>query len=785
MPLRKTRSGGPKRKKKPAPAAPAVEEVESPVVSDGDNAVSDVDSVVVSDDDGVDAAARTGDFPSMSDVEHLSDDSSSSESDSPPDGAEGAAADDSGSDSGAESDSTIEGEANPVGDIPMEWYHGYDHIGYSRDGEKIVASNKPSALDLAADPHAWRRIYDEKNDEQLSLTHAELKAIARMQTGRYPGSQLDDAGELVAWAGPVRDAPLPAGTEPKRRFLPSHHEARLVVRFVRAMREGRMQRPSERRRRLREGGDDAGLFDIWQDHEPKTLEDMSKSERARGVMHVAAPKVALPRHDESYNPPAEYLPTPAERKAWEASAEEDRATNYLPEKQEALRHVGAYPDFIKERFERCLDLYLAVRIRQPTEKLTADDLVPQLPSPRQLRPFPTAVVLDFAPLPARARSIDVHPAGQWLLSGSDDGVVRLWETSTGFMRAQWAFSDRVPKIDGRVQPIMSVAWRPVADSFVFAVCIGKSLYFVAAGSALGLDDIDGEELLQAGEAAGKADEAKEKENGAASGDDKDADEENKAGDKDDEGDATDAPAPRAVSWKGLSEISHGSGKSALLEVSHRRQLRMATWHTKGDYVAVVGKDSSGGTVALHRLTQRTSRVLFRRRSSGVQCVRFHPTRPLFFVATMHHVRVYNLSAESSVKVLKPGMRWISSIDIHRSGDHVLVTSYDKRVCWFDLDLSDRPYKTLRHHENAVRAAKFHPRLPLFADAADDGNVQVFHGMAYDDLAKNALIVPVKKLAGAHEITDSLGVLDIAWHPRLPWLFSAGADKRIRVFGDTS
>lgn len=54
---------------------------------------------------------------------------------------------------------------------------------------------------------------------------------------------------------------------------------------------------------------------------------------------------------------------------------------------------------------------------------------------------------------------------------------------------------------------------------------------------------------------------------------------------------------------------------------------------------------------------------------------------------------------------------------------------------------------------------------------------MFHGMVYNDLMKNALIVPVKVLKG-HKIVDDLGVLDICFHPKQPWIFSAGADHNI-------
>jgi ribosome biogenesis protein ERB1 len=34
--------------------------------------------------------------------------------------------------------------------------------------------------------------------------------------------------------------------------------------------------------------------------------------------------------------------------------------------------------------------------------------------------------------------------------------------------------------------------------------------------------------------------------------------------------------------------------------------------------------------------------------------------------------------------------------IYYIGDNLIVGSYDKRLCWFDTDLSVKPYKTLRY-----------------------------------------------------------------------------------------
>lgn len=70
--------------------------------------------------------------------------------------------------------------------------------------------------------------------------------------------------------------------------------------------------------------------------------------------------------------------------------------------------------------------------------------------------------------------------------------------------------------------------------------------------------------------------------------------------------------------------------------------------------------------------------------------------------------------------------------------------------------------------------------PLFASSSDDATAHVFHGMVYADLMTNPLIVPVKILRG-HEMCDYAGVLDVAFHPTQPWLFTAGADTTICLF----
>jgi ribosome biogenesis protein ERB1 len=121
------------------------------------------------------------------------------------------------------------------------------------------------------------------------------------------------------------------------------------------------------------------------------------------------------------------------------------------------------------------------------------------------------------------------------------------------------------------------------------------------------------------------------------------------------------------------------------------------------------------------------------------------------------------------------------MSIHPSGDHVILGGEDRRVCWFDLDLSTKPYKALRYHDAAVRGVAFHPTYPLFASASDDGTAHVFHGKVFSDLMTNPMIVPVKILKGHEKSKAGEGVCDVVFHPGQPWCFTAGADGKIYLY----
>ena len=360
-------------------------------------------------------------------------------------------------------------------------------------------------------------------------------------------------------------------------------------------------------------------------------------------------------------------------------------------------------------------------------------LVPKLPKPRDLQPFPTILSLKYLGHTGQVTSISVDSRGQWLLSGSKDGTVRMWEIHTG----------RCMSIFRMGAPVRSVAWCPKKSRSLAAVAVGKKIFLLPLRASKNYDTTS-EEIE---EILAKQDES--------------------------QGEAA------IASWAG-EPVESSEGSIRCISIEHPSDVSYVSWHSAGDYFCSVCPRGNTKAILVHQLSKGATQNPFRKNRGIVARALFHPVKPFFFVATQQAVRVYNLAKQSLAKKLVAGSGVITSMSIHPSGDHIIVGSEDRRVCWYDLDLSSKPYKALRYHEHAVRSVCFHPMYPLFASSSDDGTAHIFHGRVYSDLMTNPLIVPVKILKG-HDRADSSGVNDVAFHPRQPWAFTAGADGQICLF----
>jgi ribosome biogenesis protein ERB1 len=189
-------------------------------------------------------------------------------------------------------------------------------------------------------------------------------------------------------------------------------------------------------------------------------------------------------------------------------------------------------------------------------------------------------------------------------------------------------------------------------------------------------------------------------------------------------------------------------------------------------------------VLIHSIGRASSNRPFSQTKGIVQAIAFHPLKPNFFACTSNTVFQYNLQKQSIVAKYKSGSHLISSITIHPKGDNFVLGTYDKKVIWFDMDMGSEPYKVMKYNEKAIRCVNFHQgKWPLLASASDDGSLNIIYGLVYNDLLQNALVTPVKVLKQAHKVnpTTRLGAMSCEWHPNQPWLFTSGADGKVKLW----
>ncbi|GFH18637.1 ribosome biogenesis protein BOP1 homolog [Haematococcus lacustris] len=634
-------------------------------------------------------------------------------------------------DPGSDSSEDERENRNTVGDVPLEWYKDEDHIGYDKEGKKIAKSVRKDRLEqlldrndskkaskwfakmvtafatpLGAGPltantcigkgtsirrqqplmvtrlvdssyvnvHAMRTIYDEYNDEEITLSKDELRMIMAIRKGQFPHVEINPFEPYSDWFTrdvekvPFNDAPVP-----KRRFIPSKHEEKKIVKLVQAIRKGWLKTSDQKQAATK-----PEVYMLWGDD---TAADAA-NKTAVGLAYIPPAKPKLPGHEQSYNPPAEYLPTEEEVAGYELMDPEDRP-QFVPRAYKSLREVPMYSSFIKEVFERCLDLYLCPRVRRKRLHIDPESLSDTPPcttltgtprnssatlllshNPSSLPPSPCSSTPGYSYV-ACARSILCLISVKW------QGLSACLQVRSGRCMKSWALGS----------PVSCVAWCPAHH--ILSACTGNRVVLIPLG------------IGSTPEAEAEAEQAL-------------------------------SHALEVASSQGLGGAGPGSGPA---------EGQLAAWNKLGSELGAgleichsVAPTGNTQAVLVHQLSKGASQNPFRKNKGRVTRVLFHPAKPFFYVATQNHVRVYNLAKQSLAKRLLGGSGSITCLAIHPSGDHVLVGAEDRRLAWYDLDLSDKPYRALRYHTYAVRGAAFHRTYPLFASCADDGTAHVFHGM---------------------------------------------------------
>jgi ribosome biogenesis protein ERB1 len=691
-------------------------------------------------------------------------------------------------------DDDEEGMGNRIGRVPLHWYEEYEHVGYNVHGDKVAKSASVAdgdrieqALSLQDNMAQGKFIvHDALNDRNVELSERQLELIRRVQAGAFAHPEHDANPDYIDYFSGVD--PIISGLnsnryEPKARFQPSKWEKLQVARLLEKLEKGHINmdylkgKIRDMNDANKKGNDPDKPYNIWSN------DDEDELNMRKGPQHISAPKMTPPGHAASYRPPDEYLPTPEDLKQWEEMPVKDRPHGLMiPQKFPNLRSVGAYQHSVREAFERCLDLYLCPRVMKRRLNIDPESLVPRLPRAQDLKPFPTAKCIEYdtpydeSDDPPTIRCVTPSPDGQFMASGASDGHVRLWEVQTGRLLRSWDLSKVVNEIEsklgannsdaadgesdkGSAKPVVCLEWNPNRSLHCILAAVGTLVVVIATGTA-GVNDAElTEALLSSAAQGGNMSET--------------------------------SRANKAVRWIPVSnDLKHigdpistnASSIGPICVLRTNKEVTSLRWQVKGDYFVSVSPKAAAAAVLIHQLSKGNSQQPFSKAKGESQLACFHPTKPFLYVASQQHVRIYHLVKQTMAKRLVSGCRWISSLDVHPTGDHLIVGSLDRRVIWFDLDLGATPYKTLKYHERAVRSCRFHNRYPLMASASDDGTAHIFHSMVYSDLMRNPLIVPVKVLRG-HTVTNKLGILTTAFHPTQPWIFTGGADGKIFLYQD--
>ncbi len=557
-------------------------------------------------------------------------------------------------------DEDFEGTGNRIGRVPLHWYDEYDHIGYDVHGGKVVKQSAKGeggdlldkALQNEEDLEKKKyTVYDALNDKDVQLTQRQLELIRRVQGGAFAHPEHNANPDYIDYFSGVDKQISGLNSnrhELKARFQPSQFEKLLVKRMLHKLEKGdismdyltgKVRDMNDVKRKVKKDGEKDKPFMLWKGDEEDELN------LRKGPQHIAAPKLPPPGHAESYNPPEEYLPTESDLKAWEEMDVKDRPHGLLiPKKFPNLRSVGAYEHAVRERFERCLDLYLCPRALKRRLNIDPESLVPSLPKASDLRPFPTSKCIEYntpveenedAPM---IRCISVSPDGQFFASGATDGFVRLWEVQTGRLLKSWNVSNLATNVDETSEgdqddakkPVVAIEWNPNRSHHCILAAVGKCAVVISTGTA-GSDDA---ELTDALMVAG-------------------------ASCTDGKGNVKNAKAAKAVKWKACtngddnssSPISAYGGTCGPIVCLHTtKEVSCVKWHRKGDYFVTVSPKAGAAAVLIHQLSKANSQQPFsKNKGDEIQCACFHPSKPFLFVASKQHIRIYHLVKQSMVK----------------------------------------------------------------------------------------------------------------------------------------
>ena len=162
---------------------------------------------------------------------------------------------------GSSDDSDDEVVKVRTGRLQKKKYANQTHIGYDKYLNKIQKKQPISKIDQIIQQNEnrewWKTVYDERNNEYVTLTDAQLKLANRLRTNRQAHS-FDN--EQFYFENNLKDPfPMSAAPPSKRSFQPSKSERIKINKIVQGIKQGRIKLHPE----LKE----EEFIDVWSKYE--------------------------------------------------------------------------------------------------------------------------------------------------------------------------------------------------------------------------------------------------------------------------------------------------------------------------------------------------------------------------------------------------------------------------------------------------------------------------------------------------------------------------------------
>lgn len=629
------------------------------------------------------------------------------------------------SESNSSDDSSDEEVLVRTGDVPENWYDGMEHVGYDINSQKVMKNKEEDEVEKfikkANDKNWWREIYDSKNNASVYLSDKDLEIINRIRQGKMANKSVgeDDYFEDDL---PYQIHPMSNQIPSKKKFGFSRNEQKTINRLVYLYKNGLM--PMEKPKKSV-----PKLFDIWE------FEDENDLSKYRPGFGYQIPKRDLPDNDESYNP--------------------------KDNKEEGiLRRIPRYDNLIEEELERCCDLFLSARTIRKKLDLKENDILPDLPKPEELRPFPTKECMIYKGHESSIRDLCCDPNGNVLISADNGNLVFFWDIMTGKIITKFDLKEKVRSIN--INKFLKLV----------VICTETHIFFILPKY---LEKKYKEEILTLIKDKIYPKINTNKNERTNKDKNKDIKENNNTTIND------------SFAWH-IPKSGSKKEKQGILFYLKWTQgvIKTLVWHNKGDYFATLSKNAQGKSqVYIHSLTKMTHQLPISHIKGNANCISFHPNKPYFIVATNSNIFVYNLQKQELIRKFISNLNTINKISIHKNGNDLIAGDKSGKVAWFQLELSSKPFKLMDYHQDKIKAVEFNNNFPLFLSCSRNGKLVVYYGKVNEEELIDPLIVPLKVLkinSNEKDENNNNKLFTCAcFHPKQIWIFSGGEDGKIRMW----